>query len=238
MAKRDLYTAPQKVRTVTGQIDNEPSAEEKLKHVESWYQRNSKNINNILIGAIAIIAGIFAYTRLYKAPKLQKANDAIFRAQTYFSMDSLNWALNGDGSSLGFLKIIDKFGGTPAANLSHYYAGVCFLKMGDYASAEKHLKEFDGKGTMVSKVAKGALGDAYMEQNKMSEAVSAYLDASSDDNNLLLSPLYMERAAIAYEMQNKNEEAINTYKKILEKFPSSQQSNNVKKNLARLGVYE
>ena len=39
-------------------------------------------------------------------------------------------------------KIIDKFSGTPAANLSKYYAGICYLKMGDFAKAEKYLKLF------------------------------------------------------------------------------------------------
>ncbi|MBK7689585.1 MAG: tetratricopeptide repeat protein [Bacteroidetes bacterium] len=236
MAKQDLYTASRKV-TAGAVIDNEPSAEEKLKGVEKWYHNNNKLINNILIGVLAVVAGIFAYTRFYKAPKIQKSNDAIFRAQTYFGIDSINWALNGDGSSLGFLKIIDKYSGTPAANLSHYYAGVCYLKMGDFAKAEKHLKEFDGKGTMVSYVAKGALGDAYMEQNKTDDAIKAYLDASADDNNVLLTPVYLERAGMAYEIKNNKEEAIKTYKKIVDRFPSSSQAQNIKKSLARLGEY-
>ena len=49
MAKQDLYTASRKV-TAGAVIDNEPSAEEKLKGVEKWYQNNNKLVNNILIG--------------------------------------------------------------------------------------------------------------------------------------------------------------------------------------------
>ena len=237
MAKQDLYTAPRKVQGVQV-VDNEPSAEQKLKGVENWYQNNSKLINNVLIGVLAVVAGIFAYTRFYKAPKIQKSNDAIFRAQTYFGIDSINWALNGDNNNNpGFLKIIDKYSGTPAANLSHYYAGVCYLKLGDFARAEKHLKEFDGKGTMVAYVAKGALGDAYMEQSKTDDAIKAYLDASADENNVLLTPLYLERAGMAYEIANKKDDAIKTYKRIVDRFPSSPQAQDCKKSLARLGEY-
>lgn len=237
MAKQDLYTAPRKL-VATEVDDNLPSAEEKLKGVEHWYQDNSKMINNILIGVLAIVAGIFAYTRFYKAPRITKSNDAIFRAQTYFSMDSINWALNGEGNNVGFLKIIDKYSGTPAANLAQYYAGVCYLKKGDFKSAEKHLKDFDGKGTMVANVAKGALGDAYMEQGKTDDAIKAYLDAASDEDNILLSPIYLERAGMAYEMSNKTADAIKTYQKIKEKFPQSMQANEMNKVLARLGVVE
>ena len=109
--------------------------------------------------------------------------------------------------------------------------------MGDFAKAEQHLKQFNGKGTMVALVAKGALGDAYMEQNKIDDAIKAYLDASIDDNNILLTPVYLERAGMAYEMQNKKADAIKVYKQINDKFPTSPQSQNIKKSLARLGEY-
>ena len=236
MAKQDLYTAPRKV-VATNVIDNEPSAEEKLKGVEHWYQDNHKMINNVVIGILAVVLGYVAYDKFYKAPRIEKSNDAIFRAQTYFGMDSLNWALNGDGDKLGFVKIIDKFSGTPAANLSKYYAGVCYLKMGDFAKAEKYLKDFDGKGTMVADVAKGALGDALMEQNKTDDAIKAYLDASKNEDNLFLAPIYLERAGMAYEIKNNPTEAIKMYRKIKERFPMSQQARNMDKNLARLGDY-
>jgi tetratricopeptide (TPR) repeat protein len=237
MAKQDLYTAPKRVVTGAEVVDDLPSAEEKLKGVEHWYQDNHKMINNVVIGILAVVLGYVAYDKFYKAPRIEKSNDAIFRAQTYFGMDSLNWALNGDGDKLGFVKIIDKFSGTPAANLSKYYAGICYLKMGDFAKAEKYLKDFDGKGTMVSDVAKGALGDALMEQNKTDDAIKAYLDASKNEDNLFLAPIYLERAGMAYEIKNNPTEAIKMYRKIKERFPMSQQARNMDKNLARLGDY-
>ncbi len=153
-------------------------------------------------------------------------------------MDSINWALNGDGNHIGFVKIVDKYSGTPAGNLANYYAGICYLKKGDFKNAEKYLRNFDGKETMVSKVAKGALGDACMEQGKTDEAIKYYLEASNDNDNLLLTPLYLERAAIAYEVKNNNEEAIKIYRKIKLLFPQSDQSRFVERSLARLGDYQ
>jgi tetratricopeptide (TPR) repeat protein len=236
MAKHDQYTASRKVVGAT-EVDDIPSAEEKLKGVEHWYQDNHKMINNVVIGVLAVVLGYFAYDKFYKAPRIEKSNDAIFRAQTYFGMDSLNWALNGDGDKHGFVKIIDKYSGTPAANLSKYYAGICYLKMGDFAKAEKYLKDFDGKGTMVADVAKGSLGDALMEQNKTDDAIKAYLDAASNEDNLFLAPIYLERAGMAYEIKNNPAEAIKMYRKIKDRFPMSQQARTIDKNLARLGDF-
>jgi TolA-binding protein len=237
MSKHEKYTAPRRVVSSAEVVDDLPSAEEKLKGVEHWYQDNSKIINNVLIGVLAIVLGYFAYDKFYKTPRIQKANDAIFRAQTYFGMDSLNLALNGDGDKLGFVKIIDQFSGTPAANLSKYYAGVCYLKMGDFAKAEKFLKDFDGKGTLVAEVAKGALGDAYMEQGKTDDGIKAYLDAAANEDNVFVAPLYLERAGMAYELKNNTAEAIKMYRKVKERFPMSQQARNMDKNLARLGDF-
>jgi predicted negative regulator of RcsB-dependent stress response len=238
MSKMDKYTAPRAVTTGVSPADEiDASGIEKLRTVESWYETNKKMINNVLIGILAVVVGIVGYTRFFKGPRVEKSNDAIFRAQTYFGMDSLNWALNGDGNNAGFLKIIDKYSGTPAANLAHYYAGVCFLKKGDFKNAEKHLREFDGKGTMVTNVAKGALGDALMEQGKTDDAIKSYLDAASDVDNVLLTPLYLERAGMAYELNNKLDEAKKLYRRVKDEFPMSTQARNMDKYLARLGDY-
>ncbi|HOZ53036.1 MAG TPA: tetratricopeptide repeat protein [Chitinophagaceae bacterium] len=238
MSKMDKYTAPRAVTTgVSPAEEIDASGIEKLRTVESWYETNKKMINNVLIGILAVVVGIVGYTRFFKGPRVEKSNDAIFRAQTYFGMDSLNWALNGDGNNVGFLKIIDKYSGTPAANLAHYYAGVCFLKKGDFKNAEKHLREFDGKGTMVTNVAKGALGDALMEQGKTDDAIKSYLDAASDVDNTLLTPLYLERAGMAYELNNKLDDAKKMYRRIKDEFPMSTQARNMDKYLARLGDY-
>jgi tetratricopeptide (TPR) repeat protein len=242
MAKIDKYTAPRQPlqnNVVEGAeiITDIPSAEERLSGVEDWYKNNSSLINKIGLAVLGVALGFFVYTKFWSAPKSKEANDAIFRAQTYFRMDSLNWALKGEGNHMGFEKIASKYGSTPAGNLAKYYAGICYLKLGDYKNAEKFLKDFDGKGTMVGLVAKGALGDALMEQGKTDEAIKSYLAASSDEENILVSPIYMERAAIAYEMKNNTAEAIKLYKDLKQKFPQSQQAQSMDRNLARLGEF-
>jgi predicted negative regulator of RcsB-dependent stress response len=239
MAKIDKYTAPRQQQVVAAQdaLAGIPTAEDRIHGVEDWYKTNGKMVNGIGIGILALILGYFAYNNFWKGPNNTKANDAIFRAQTYFGLDSIKWALEGEGNNLGFIKIANKYGSTPAGNLAKYYAGICYLKLGDFKNAEKFLKDFDGKGTMVANVAKGALGDALMEQGKTDDAIKNYLDASNDDDNMLLSPIYMERAGIAYEMQNKSSEAAKIYRELKEKFPNSTQGQAMDKNLSRLGDF-
>src|SRR5690349_1202188 len=87
----------------------------------NFWERNGKKV---LIAAgvvlLALIAFV-AYRELVLEPKQEKAAEAMFRAQEYFSQDSVRLALNGDNVNPGFLKIIDRYSGTTAANLAHFY---------------------------------------------------------------------------------------------------------------------
>src|SRR5205823_5535854 len=134
-----------------------------LGKLESFYETNKKIISTITTVILVVVVGYFAYTKLYKGPAEDKAATALAMPQMFFQADSLNMALNGDGKNLGFIKIGKKYDGTAAGNLAHYYEGVCYLRLGDYKNAIKALKDFNGKGTLVGRMAYGLLGDAYME---------------------------------------------------------------------------
>ena len=209
-----------------------------LESIQLKYEQNKKRINSIVTIVLAAVVGFFAYQKLIKEPREEKASNAISYAQVYFAQDSVNKALNGDGQHIGFLKIIKKYSGTKAANLANYYAGVSYLQMNDPKNAIKHLKEFDAHGTDVEYVAYGALGDAYMESNNVKEGIEYYNKAAGNKDDNLLTPLYLYRAALALEMNNQADKAKENYKRIRDEYPQSMQAREVDRNLARLGVLE
>lgn len=207
--------------------------------VTGFWQQNSKNII-IAVAAVVLLAGGYAgYKYFISGPKETKANEALFRAENYFRMDSLQLALNGDATNPGFVKIMDKYSGTPAANLARFYAGSSYLKLGDFKNAEKYLKDFSSSSTQVNARAKSLLADALAEQGKKEEAVKLYLEAAKmfekDEFN---SSEYYFRAGYLLESLGKNKEAIEAYKAIKEKYPRSERGFDIDKYLARLGVTE
>ncbi len=201
------------------------------------YENNKKVINAFAIGLLLGVAAFFGY-RFYQSSQNEKAATAIAYPQRYFEMDSMSTALNGDGRHSGFLKIAKKFSGTKTANLAHYYAGICYLKMGDNKNAIKQLADFDGEGTLVGLAAKGALGDAYMDAGNAGKAISAYESATADKNDVALTPVYLQRLAMAYEAAGKKEDAAKAYRRIRDDYPQSQVSRDVDKYLARLGILD
>lgn len=209
-----------------------------LDNLMTKYESNKKRINTIVTVVLVAIVGYFAYTNLYKEPRENKAATSVAFAQRYFESDSFDRALNGDGQHLGFLKIMKKFSGTSTANLCNYYAGICYINKGDFKNAVKYLEDFDGKGTLITYAASGALGDAYMETNNTAKAIDAYEKAISNPVDNVITPIYMQRLAMVYEMTNKIEDAKKYYKKIKDDYPQSEQARDVEKYLGRLGEHD
>ncbi len=205
--------------------------------VEQFWIKNGKIIGYIVGGIVVVIAGFLGYKNFIVEPKEKDATAAMYHAEEYYRMDSIKLALNGDNINAGFTKVISKFGGTKAANLASFYAGSCYLKLGDFTNAVKYLKDFSSPADQLQARAYGLLGDAYSEMGKKDDAVEEYKKAgTSFDKEDLLSPEYLFRAGYLYESMGKSKEAIEMYQTIKDKYPSSQRAPEIDKYLARLGV--
>lgn len=215
-----------------------PEGTEVLENIQSKYEKNKKPINTIIIAVVALVAGYFAYQKLMVEPDNNKASAMMYFADKYRMADSSDKALNGDGQHKGYLAVIKKYGGTDAGNMSKYYAGVCYLKKGDFKNAIKYLEDFNGKGTLAEYSAFGAIGDAHMSMGNTNKAIEFYEKAGGKKDDALHGPIYLFRAGLAYEKANKPEDAKKLYKRIRDEYPQSQEAQKVDKQLASLGVLE
>lgn len=207
-----------------------------IAQLENAWDKYGKTASYVLIALIVIVGGYFAYKSMVSEPNEKKAVEAMFRAEEYYRQDSARLALNGDNINAGFLKIISKYGGTRAANLANFYAGSCYLKLGDFANAVKYLKEFSTSVKQLQERDYGLLGDAYSELNKKEEAAEQYKKAGTYfDKDELFSPEYLFRSGYLYESMGKNQEAIAMYRIIKDKYPTSPRGADIDKYLARLG---
>jgi tetratricopeptide (TPR) repeat protein len=216
------------------------SSEVLIAKAKDFWEKNSKVTMIVGAAIIILVGGYFGYKSFVLKPKEIKAADAMFRAEEYYRMDSVNLALNGDGQFPGFLSVISKFGGTDASNLAHFYAGSCYLKSGDDQNAIKHLKKFSSSSKQIQARAYKLLGDAYAGINKNTDALDYYKKAAhhfeKDENN---SADYLFMAAnFAHKVMNDPKEAIALYKELKEKFPRTQKGFQADMYLVQLGVYK
>jgi tetratricopeptide (TPR) repeat protein len=218
----------------------ESDKDEVIVDVEQVYSKTEDFINdnqNIILGVVGtLIAGVvlvFAYNRVYLEPLEEEAHGEMFMAEQYFEKDSFNLALDGDGNYLGFLDIADEYGNTSAGNLAHYYAGVSYLRSGQFEDAISELEAFEGAGEMLGAVALGAIGDAHMEMDDVDEALSFYEKAANSSENNFSSPVYLQKAGFAAEKAGKYDKAIDYYTQVKEKYPTTNEGRNADKYIAR-----
>jgi tetratricopeptide (TPR) repeat protein len=218
-----------------------------IERARGFWAQFSKPI--IYVGAAIILlgGGWLIYKYMVKQPKEDKANQAIYITQQYFSdfanapSDSVKSTLaqrciNGDGSNAGALKIISRYSGTDAANLCEYYAGACYLQLKQYDKAIKYLKEFKTSATQIQSRAYGMIGDAYSELKKNNEALDYYEKAADvNEKDEYTTSEFLFRAGLFAESIGKPDVAIKMYKKIKNKYPLTDKAADIDRYLARLG---
>jgi len=206
----------------------------KVEQAEDFVAKNKNILGGVALVIAVSVAGFFFWNNS-KIEKEKEAQLAIYPVQYYFSMDSVDVVLKGDGKNVqSALDIAEDYSGTKAGNLANYYAGVAYLKKGEYEKAIEFLAKFSSSDVLVQSRAYSLIGDANMELNKLDEAISYYEKASSNKPNAQYTPRYLTKLALAYELSNNNDKAKQCYKDIIEKYYSSAETANAKKMLAYL----
>jgi tetratricopeptide (TPR) repeat protein len=224
MVKMKKTQAPDKLQEV----------ESALSRTERYIEDNQKLLTIIILGLVVVVIAFMGYKRLILMPAEKEAQSQMFMAERYFEQDSFNLALYGDGNNLGMLDIIDDYGITKSSELAHYYAGISFLHLGEFELAIEQLEKFSSNDKMIILIATGAIGDAYLELDEPSKAITYYEKAATTEDNIFVNPIYLMKAGQVYESQEKFQKALETYQKIKDNYPESQEAQEIEKYIAKV----
>ncbi len=213
--------------------DKLEEVESALSRTERYIEDNQKLLTIIILGLVVVVIAFMGYKRFIAIPAEKEAQSQMFMAERYFEQDSFNLALYGDGNNLGMLDIIDDYGITKSAELAHYYAGISFLHLGEFEQAIEQLEKFSSDDKMIKLIATGAIGDAYLELDEPSKAITYYEKAATTEDNVFVNPIYLMKAGQVYESQEKFQKALETYRKIKDNYPESQEAQEIEKYIAK-----
>ena len=208
--------------------------EETLSKTEQFIEENQKSLMTIIGAIVAIVALFSVYQNFYIEPMEKEAQAEMYMAELYFQKDSFNLALNGDGQYLGFLDIADDYSSTNVGQLANYYAGLSYLHTADYDNAIEYLGDFSSDDIILSSLALGCIGDAYMELGDTDAALDAYADAVNNSANDFTAPRYMMKQAMIYTSNGDNNKALDLFKAIQSDYKTSREANGIEKYIARV----
>ncbi|MBK5195914.1 MAG: tetratricopeptide repeat protein [Proteiniphilum sp.] len=195
---------------------------EALTTSEQFLEKNQKSILIGLLIVVIAVGAFLAYNYLYKAPRNEKAQAAIFQGERYFQNGEDSLALFGNGNDyIGFESIINQFKGTKTADLARAYAGISYNRMGNNEKALEHLKKFKGGDLLITPAVTGAIGDVQMNMGQTDEAIASFLKAAKESDDKMLSPIYYKKAGVAYLSGANYDKAIEVFTQIKENYINS-----------------
>lgn len=216
------------------QADTKVVVENKnLAQTNKFVLENQKSLIFIGGAILALILIYIAYQKFYIAPREITASNQMHVAQDFWEKKDWDKAIKGDAGYPGFEKIISDYSNTKSANLAYYYLGIAYLNKGEYRKAIDNLTDYHGDDNMVSSIALGSTGDAYVELKDLDKAETYFKKAVDKSQNKMLTPLYLKKLGLVYEAKNDFKSAGEAYKKIKTDYPESPQFQNIEEYIAR-----
>ena len=171
---------------------------------EAWVSRNQNYILSFIGLVVVGVFGYLGYENYVVKPMQEESTNLIAQAQTHFNealedptlQDSLFvLALDGDGVSPGFIEIINSYGGSAAAQIATYNAGMIYLKRGEYDLAIDYLEDFSANYPVLGALALGGIADSFTELNQLEDALGYYRKAANYADNDLTTPRFLLKGA-------------------------------------------
>ncbi|MDR2971289.1 MAG: tetratricopeptide repeat protein [Bacteroidales bacterium] len=201
----------------------------------NFFNQYNKIIYGIAIGLLVVVAALMAINKFYLVPQSEKASALMTVPIDYYMKgDSLSLinALEGDEDNIGFLDIATSFILTNTSNTANYFAGMCYLKLGEKDEALNYLQKFTHKEDTYWYGAQALISDLYDDQGEIAKAIK-YCKKAAESKDPYLGPVNLFKLGQLYERENEWEKAASAYQSIKDKFYSEYQKMNIDKFLER-----
>lgn len=197
------------------------SINESLTDMTRKVEDNKKIIIYAVAGVIVLILLVVGYMQLIRKPAIQKADEAVGRAD-------IELARGNDSIALAQYQAVADEHGYSAGNRAALQAAILLFNDGKYEEAAKYINDYDPTETIVGAAAYSLKGDCYVNLDKLPEAVKAYKDAiKQSDNNTYYTPFFMMKLARVYRAQQDYKAEADIYEEIIKKYPAYGRDNNI-----------
>ena len=192
---------------------------------EQFVDKNRKQLTIVLGGAAVVILAFMGYRTLIQEPANLAAEEAVFQAEHYFAIDSLDLAQYGDGFSAGLEEIMEDHSGTYAASRAAYQVGVLNRDAGLYEDAILAFDKVDLNDNVFGPMALAGMGDCYSDLEDYTHAEEYFAKAAkAADNGIaakVLAPSYHYKQAVTLIELGRTDEAKNVLSHIENEHPNS-----------------
>ena len=103
-----------------------------------------------------------------------------------------------------------------------------------YEDAIEYLRNFSSDDIILSTLALGCIGDAFLEMDNLDNALDYYEEAANNVDNDFTTPRYLMKQAMVLEQNKDSNEALELYKRIKVDYSKSQQAQDIEKYIIKV----
>lgn len=198
-----------------------------INKIINYFKYYIRYIITICMITVLLIVAYFSYLKLYLNPIEENALNQFFDAKKYFQEKKFQQALgNNKKDNSGFLGILNKYPLTRVANISNYYAGLCYYNLSNYNHAIKTWNKFITNDDITPSLKYGMIGDAFEKLNNNHEALKYYKKAAKNASFFSI-PVYYYKIGLIYYFMNENKKALYYFLFLKNKYGESCLSKNL-----------
>lgn len=231
--------------STTAEVFN--TLDEGASSTEQFLSKYQKPIFGVIIVIAVVILGFLGYQKFIQEPNEAEAANEMNQAQQFFDsaieatgaqQDSLfTRSLQGGNGKFGFLDISSNYSGTKAGKLANYYAGISYLNLGNYQEAIQYLDKFNVNDEILTPLAKGSIGDAFLQLDQPKEALDYFEQAAKMRKNQFTTPKFLLKAAVTAISLKDGKTAEKHLNRIKDEFPNSEEAKSVEGYLGQAEVF-
>jgi tetratricopeptide (TPR) repeat protein len=231
MAEEEIEYTEVEVKSKESLKDALLNSDSPIARGAGFLDKNKKRLSIIGGGIVLIILGLFFYNQFVYKPADLKSQESLWHGE-YALLNEQNWnnAIAGDSiGNPGLKSVAESYSGYSGGDIAQYELGIAYLNNGQYQEAITALEQVAFEDEMIASITFGAIGDAYIELGNITSAAGYYEKAYTNSKNDLTAPIYMLKAAYAKETENKYEDAVKIYQKLMDEYPLAPEVNKAKK---------
>ena len=208
-----------------------------LDHALAWATRHRDEVRIGLLVFVVLAGAVLALSH-FRDQRLRDADRALREALTTFESPVASELPQGGERPTGqvfttaeekyktaaaaFEGVERRYASSLAGLRAKYFAALSRIELGQYAEAEKALKEIQSRGAgLEPDLARLALATLYRRSGQVDKAVEAYRAFATNPSASLPRDQALMSAARTLEDARRFPEALATYRQLTEEFPAS-----------------
>jgi tetratricopeptide (TPR) repeat protein len=209
----------------------------KYVQVTTFYEKHKKNISIGITALVVLVIASLVYINNRTANNEQALAD-LGKVYTYYDNGQYQLAIDGvpERNIPGLKTIVDNYGGTPSGNLAKFYVANSYYHLGKHDDALKQFVDFSPAGQLLSVSKLSGIAGCYEAKGMYADAADYFEEAATKYANDISAPENMNNAARDYALAGKKDKAIELYKRLKTRFPTSSFGREVDRYIAQLSV--